>query len=283
MINLFKFNTIILIACLCSNFQLAATENKEATILAKVNEEEITLGHLITTVSKLPPEYLNFDDDYLLDGILDQIIKQEILAQSMNNSDKSITIQFENELRALRAKYAIEFQLRDFPTEKQIVNAYDEAKRTIGDREEFNASHILVETKEKATDLVTLLENGSDFSELAKMHSTGPSGPNGGNLGWFGLGQMVPEFEAAVMVLEKGKVSQPVKTKFGWHLVKLNDRRLQSMPSLEELRPEITQSLKQDRIDKIVALATQNAKIEIFADQIDAGLIRDTNLLKNSK
>ena len=115
------------------------------------------------------------------------------------------------------------------------------------------------------------------------MHSTGPSGPNGGNLGWFGLGQMVPEFEAAVMVLEKGKVSQPVKTKFGWHLVKLNDRRLQSMPSLEELRPEITQSLKQDRIDKIVALATQNAKIEIFADQIDAGLIRDTNLLKNSK
>ena len=118
-------------------------------------------------------------------------------------------------MRALRAKYAIEFQLRDFPTEKQIVNAYDEAKRTIGDREEFNASHILVETKEKATDLVTLLENGSDFSELAKMHSTGPSGPNGGNLGWFGLGQMVPEFEAAVMVLEKGKVSQPVKTKFG--------------------------------------------------------------------
>ena len=279
--TLFKFNAVVLIVSLSINFQIQASEKTSDSILANVNGANITLGHLIATVSALPPEYTKLEDEYLLNGILDQIIKQELMAQNLDISELNIKVQLENEIRSLKAKYSIESQIRDFPSEQQILIAYDKVKESTPNTEEFNASHILVETEKRAREVIYLLETGSDFSELAKGHSTGPSGPNGGNLGWFGLGQMVPEFETAVIVLEVGKISQPVKTQFGWHVVKLNDRRLKPIPSLDELRPQIIQNLKQNRIEEILNMAVKKAKIELYDDQIDASLIRNLSLLNN--
>ena len=213
---------------------------------------------------------------------MDQLIKQEIMAQSLDISKKLNKIFIENETRSIKAKYAVEEQMKGFPTDDLIESAYKDATLSIENMEEFNAAHILVETEADAVEIVDLLKSGIDFSELAKQKSTGPSSSNGGQLGWFGLGQMVPEFEAAVMVLEIGKISQPVKTQFGWHVIKLNDQRAKPLPTIDELKPDLVQKLNQDRIDALVENETSKAKIELFDTIIKPESIRDLTLLDSN-
>ena len=131
-----------------------------------------------------------------------------------------------------------------------------------------------------ALEILKSLELGKEFSTLAQEKSTGPSGSNGGQLGWFGSGQMVPEFETAVMVLEIGMVSQPVQTQFGWHVIKLNDRRLKPVPTLEEMKPELIQQLSQERIDEIVRSNTEKATLKLFLDNVESSSIRNLKLLQ---
>ena len=261
--------------------QLFSEEPSSEMVLAEVNGKNITLGHIIAAVSKLPAEYNNLEADYILEGVLDQIVKQEIMAQILNSSEKFIKVSLENEIRSIRAKYAVEKLMKDFPKTDQVLEAYKEATVSMQTLEEFNASHILVESKKAALEILDSLESGSEFSKLAQEKSTGPSGPNGGKLGWFGLGQMVPEFEAAVLVLEIGNVSQPVKTQFGWHIVKLNDQRIKPLPTLEEMKPELVQQLSQARIDQILEIETDKTKVELFNVNIEPTLIRNLDLLKN--
>ena len=249
------------------------------TILAKVNDKNITLGHVIAAVARLPQEYNNLDSDYLLEGVLDQIIKQEIIAQTLNISQLLTKVSLENEIRSIKAKYAVEKQMIGFPTNAMIENAYKEETSILEKIEEFNASHILVETEESALEVLELLKSGMEFEKIAQEKSTGPSGPNGGNLGWFGMGQMVPEFETAVMVLEVGKVSQPVKTQFGWHIIRLNNNRFKPLPTREDLEPELIQKLSQSRIDELVRVKSEEATIELLNKNVDSSLIRNLELL----
>ena len=252
------------------------------TILAKVNNKSITLGHVIAAVAKLPSEYNNLDSNYLFEGVLDQIIKQEIIAQTLNISEPLTKVSLENEIRSIKAKYAVEKQMVGFPTSEMIINAYKEETSLAENIEEFNASHILVETEETALEVLELLKSGMSFEKIAQEKSTGPSGPNGGSLGWFGLGQMVPEFETAVMVLEVGKVSQPVKTQFGWHIIKLNDHRFKPLPTVEDLKPELVQKLSQTRIDELVRIESEKATIELLNKNIETSLIRKLELLDSN-
>ena len=252
------------------------------TILAKVNNKSITLGHVIAAVAKLPSEYNNLDSNYLFEGVLDQIIKQEIIAQTLNISEPLTKVSLENEIRSIKAKYAVEKQMVGFPTSEMITNAYKEEISLAENIEEFNASHILVETEETALEVLELLKSGMSFEKIAQEKSTGPSGPNGGSLGWFGLGQMVPEFETAVMVLEVGKVSQPVKTQFGWHIIKLNDHRFKPLPTVEDLKPELVQKLSQTRIDELVRIESEKATIELLNKNIETSLIRKLELLDSN-
>jgi peptidyl-prolyl cis-trans isomerase C len=264
-----------------SSTQVFGEEYKAGLVLAEVNGKNITLDHVIAAVAKLPPEYNTLEADYILEGVLNQIVKQEIMAQILDTSEKFIEVSLENEIRSIRAKYSIEKLMEGFPGNDQLLAAYETATETIQNSEEFNASHILVESEKEALKILNSLKAGSDFSKLAQEKSTGPSGPNGGQLGWFGPGQMVPEFEAAVLVLEIGKISQPVKTQFGWHLVKLNDRRVKALPTFEEMKPELVQQLSQARIDQLLKIETDKSIVKILDTKIEPSLIRNLNLLKN--
>jgi peptidyl-prolyl cis-trans isomerase C len=261
--------------------QAGSKEHSSETILAEVNGKNITLGHIIAAVAKLPEEYNNLETNYILEGVLDQIVKQEIMAQILDTSERLIKVSLENEMRSIKAKYSIEKLMRGFPDNEQVLEAYQATTSSMQSLEEFNASHILVETKVQALDIIGSLKLGSEFSKLAQEKSTGPSGPNGGQLGWFGAGQMVPEFEAAVLALEIGNVSQPVKTQFGWHVVKLNDRRIKPLPTFEDMKPELVQRLSQGRIDELLKIETDKSKIELFDKKIEPSSIRNLNLLKN--
>ena len=279
--NTIQTRLVTFLFLIFSSTQALGGQHSPEIILAEVNGKHITLGHIIAAVSKLPQEYNDLDPSYVLEGVLDQIVKQEIMAQVLNTSEKFIAVSLENEIRSIKAKYSVEKLLQGFPTEEQVIEAYEAATMSMRTLEEFNASHILVESEDKAIKLLDSLGSGLDFSNLAKENSTGPSGPSGGQLGWFGAGQMVPEFEAAVLVLEVGDISQPVKTQFGWHIVKLNDRRTKPLPTFEEMKPELVQQLSQARIDDLLESETKNSRVEIFDKNVEPSLIRDLDLLKN--
>ena len=143
------------------------------------------------------------------------------------------------------------------------------------------ARHILVETEEEAKALKAELDGGADFAALAKDKSTGPSGPNGGDLGWFGLGMMVKPFEDAVLALEPGQVSDPIQTQFGWHVIKLNETRMAEIPSLDDSRAELEGDLRSKAVEARVVSLTDNATIEKMVEGIDKSVLRNTALLDN--
>lgn len=155
---------------------------------------------------------------------------------------------------------------------------YDTQFADFEPNEEFRAAHILVETEEAAQELVSELNDGADFADLARQHSTGPTGPNGGDLGWFSEGMMVAPFEEAVLALEEGEVSQPVQTQFGWHVIKLIETRMQEAPSLEEVRGQIEESLQNAASQKVVEDIAGTAEV-VVAEGISPEAMFDDSLL----
>ncbi len=240
----------------------AETEPSADTVVARVNGDEITLGHVIATAAGLPPQYQQLEDEVLYQFIVEQLIQQQLLSQEQDELTRLNALMLTNEERSLKAVQTVN-QITDAQvTDDAIQAAYDAQFADFQGEDEFNASHILVATEEEAKEIKAQLDDGADFAELAKEKSTGPSGPNGGALGWFGKGQMVPEFEQAVIGLEKGQVSDPVQTQFGWHVVILNDKRKSEAPEFAAVRDELAQSVRQEAIQAKIDELTQAGSVE---------------------
>lgn len=260
---------------------LAAEEGADQ-VIATVNGTDITMGHMIIVRSSLPEQYRNLPDDVLFKGILDQIIQQTVLAdQEGDNLPSRVQLALENEQRAMMAAEHMDKMLEGAVTEEAIKAVYDETYGGAAPEKEFDASHILVETEEEAKALVTELEAGGNFAELAKTKSTGPSGPRGGALGWFGAGQMVPAFEEAVKVMDTGAISAPVQTQFGWHVIKLNETRTKDAPKVEDVREELEQQVRMNVVDAYIEKLTAAATVSRTAmDKIDTSQLKDLTLLE---
>ncbi|WP_319825236.1 peptidylprolyl isomerase [Thalassovita sp.] len=251
------------------------------TVVATVNGTQITLGHMILVQQSLPQQYQTLPSDVLFTGILDQLIQQTVLMQAAPEEDsRLIRLSAENQRRTLKAGEVLQEAANAAISEKAVKALYDEKYAGKSGGPEFNASHILVESKEKAEELIAELQNGADFAELAKTHSTGPSGPNGGELGWFGEGQMVPPFEEAVMALEVGAISAPVATQFGWHVIKLNDKREKDAPSLEEVSAELAAEIEGKVVEARIQELTATATIDKSgAEGLDPALVKQVDFL----
>ena len=251
-----------------------------STVLATVNGTDITLGHLIAMRAMLPAQYQELPDEVLYNGMLDQLIQQEVVADSLRGSEDARTkLTMENEERAFWAGDAIDAMAFDTIADADVQALYDANFADAGGDLEWNASHILVATEEEAQNLIDQLNDGADFVALAQEFSTGPSGPNGGALGWFGTGMMVPEFETAVADLEAGEISAPVQTQFGWHVVKLNESRISAPPAPEDVRADLEEELRRQRVDAYLAELTEAAEITRPEVEIDMSLIRNIDLL----
>jgi peptidyl-prolyl cis-trans isomerase C len=159
--------------------------------------------------------------------------------------------QIELQTRGILAQaVATDYIAQHAATEEEIMSAYKE-QTTLAPPQEFKARHILVETQGEAAGLIEELEGGADFEELAKEKSTGPSGPNGGDLGWFAPNQMVPPFSQAVASLEDGAFTKtPVQTQFGWHVILREDSRETTPPTLESVRDVIKQRVEQEKLQE---------------------------------
>jgi len=196
------------------------------TVVATVGETEITVGHMIAMSMNLTENQRQLPPEAIFAGVLEHLIRQEAVSQTRSGLSIYGELHLENQRRSLLAEEAVgEMAESVTVSSEEIEDAYGKRYADRSPSKEFNASHILLETEEDAREVLGELEAGADFAELARERSTGPSGPNGGDLGWFGPGRMVPEFENAVAALDKGQFSGPVRTQFGWHIVQVLERR----------------------------------------------------------
>ncbi|MEH6674289.1 MAG: peptidylprolyl isomerase [Sulfitobacter sp.] len=260
----------------------AQTAVTAETVVATVNGTNITIGNMIIARATLPEQYQQLPPEVLFKGILDQLVQQTALSQDYEGDlPTRITLALENERRQLIAGEVIEKAMAQDVSEEELQAAYDEAYAAAEPTEEFSASHILLETEEDAKAVKTELDEGADFAELAKEKSTGPSGPAGGTLGWFGPGMMVPAFETAVAELEVGAVSEPVETQFGWHVIKLDEKRQKEAPKLEEVKDELETQVRQVKAQALIEETTEAADVDrSAADAVDPTVLTNLGLLE---
>lgn len=252
------------------------------TVVASVGDSTITLGQLIMLRSQLPEQYQELPDDVVFNGLVDQLVNQQLLANSLEVEPKRVGIAIQNELRSLRAGEVVNVMASANVPDEALQAAYDARFEGVEPDPEYNASHILVETEEEAIAVKEMIDGGADFADTAREKSTGPSGPSGGELGWFGPGMMVTEFETAVTTLEDGDVSDPVETQFGWHVVKLNETRMTALPSLDDLRSELTTEIRQTILNEKLAELTEAADITLPVEgAFDFSLIQNLEFLED--
>jgi len=198
--------------------------------------------------------------------ILNEVINLELARQSGEKEgvgkDSKVQLQIQQQTRAVLASAAIQQYMSAHPvSDEDLKKVYDEQ---VPKGNEYKARHILVEEEDAAKKLIVELDKGADFSELAKKHSTGPSGKTGGELGWFSPKQMVAQFSEAAASLEKGAYTkEPVKTQFGWHIIILDDSRTATPPSLEQVKPQLQAFVQKQRVQEYITGLREGANIVI--------------------
>lgn len=252
------------------------------TVLATVEGTDITLGHVIAMRGALPEQFQSLPDETLFPALVEQLIEQTALARSVED-DLSFAqqVMLENETRNYVANAALTRAAEAAVTDDALTTAYDAFVVEFSGQEptpEFNAAHILVETEEEATALRAELDEGAEFAELAREHSTDGAAAGGGALGWFGLGMMIPEFENAVIEMEAGEISQPIETQFGWHIVQLNETRMSTAPAFEEVREELSAELQRDAARTLIEDLTAATSIDRMFEDMDPNVLSNVAL-----
>lgn len=259
----------------------ATTAATADTVLATVNGVNITLGEVIVTREGLPDQYKAMPDDQLFKGILDQLVQQEALKQSLGDKlSKKQIIGLAELNRNYLANEALLAGIKDATSDAAIQKAYDAKYKDMAPELEYHAAHILVDSEDKAKELLAEINGGKAFADVAKANSKDGSAANGGDLGWFGTGAMVKPFEDAVVAAPVGKVVGPVKTDFGWHLILVSETRNKAAPKLEEVHDQLAAELQKAAIDAFIKTTTDGAKIDRpDISAIDPAVIKDTALL----
>lgn len=250
------------------------------TVVATVNGLDITLGELITMGQRMGAEGQPITADAATwQMMLDQLVRQTAVASAHGDKlDAADRANLELQRRAYLASAALEKVAEPEPTEDEINAAYEKYFGANEAKTEYNAAHILVETEEDAKAAKAEVDGGADFGTVAEERSTGPSGPNKGDLGWFTADQMVPPFAEAVQAMEKGQVSDPVKTEFGWHVIKLNDSRVAEPPKLDEVKDQLVQQVRRDKVEAEIERLVAESKVE-KTEGLDPKLLEDAELL----
>lgn len=252
--------------------QTAATQTDTApkgtgAVVAKINGVEVRESDLALADEDIgqqaPAATPEAKRDYLITYIADTIL----LTQAAEAKKLHETDEFKQSLDFARKKLLmgklLESEAKAAVTEPALRKVYDDAIKQMTPEEEVRARHILVETEDEAKAIRDEIEKGADFAELAKQKSkdTGAAA-EGGDLGYFGKAQMVPEFSDAAFKLEKGQLSQPVKSDFGWHLIKIEDKRLKPVPEFEQVRGQIESFAMRKAQAEYLAKLRESAKIE---------------------
>lgn len=273
------FWSVLALTAVLSGPVLAEGETAD-TVVATVNGVNITLGHMISMRDTLPPEYQQLPDDVLFKGIYEQLIQQEVLAQSVGELGPRVLATLDNDKRGLISGLAMEKVVAEAVTDEALQAAYDARFKDAAPQTEYSAAHILVATQEEADAIKAELAGGADFAEIAKAKSTDTgSGANGGDLGWFGLGMMVKPFEDAVVAAKVGEVSGPIQTDFGFHLILVKETRVAEKPTLDQLRDELAAEVENAAINAKIEELTKGATVTRDGEALDPAILKNSALI----
>ncbi|MBT6123154.1 MAG: peptidylprolyl isomerase [Candidatus Puniceispirillum sp.] len=245
---------------------IAHAENRVS--VASVNGETIWLDQVMQAAEGLPPEYRNKPmQDYFGDIVAD-IIDTKLAAKAGEAAkladDPLVQDAMKLASERILAEAWLAVTVREKMTDEALQQAYDTFVADEASREQITASHILVAAEDEAVAIIKDLNDGADFAEIAKEKSTGPSGPNGGELGTFGRGQMVPAFETAAFALPAGSFSaKPVQTQFGWHVIKVSEKAVKPAPSFDDMRDQLVNSLSRQHLGRVIEGLRADQKIEL--------------------
>lgn len=256
------------------------TETAEAKIPAVSKEDAVAVvnGTYISKASlqELEQEVAqrNHGQQFPRDRLIEELVQRELLVQDALKNHLDQSKEFKDRLasvkKSLLYQAALQNYLKSHPiSDEEIKTEYDSKSMAAGT--EYKARHILVKTEDQAKKLIEELKKGADFVELAKSKSTGPSGPQGGDLGWFTAERMVAPFSDAVKDMQNGQFSEkPVHTQFGWHVILREDSRTQTPPPFESVKEQIRPMLQREKLQTMLADLRKQAQIQIFQPQADA-------------
>lgn len=243
---------------------VAETAVPEADILATVNGKAISIADRAMVSRQLASRGQKFDEKQILEELINmELMQQEATKRGLDKKPEILA-----SLKLLKTRVLANAAISSIGeeieiTDEAIKQEYESQTAKI-DTREYQASHILLKDEDTAKAVIKQLNEGADFAETAKEKSTGPSGPNGGDLGWFNSQSMVPEFSAAVASMKKGDHSSaPVKTQFGYHVIKLIDTRKTEAPTLDSVKNEIQAVLMQAKMSVAIENLRKAADIQI--------------------
>lgn len=238
-------------------------------VVATVNGAKIMRSDVESARGQLPEQYRNLPMEQIFQPILNQLIRAKLIADKARAAKLDETEEFKQRLATIRERLLEEAYLQkaieENVTEDALRKRYAEMVGKFPSTDEVRARHILVKAEADAIAIIKEIEAGADFAKVAAEKSIGPSKTRGGDLDYFGRGQMVKPFEEAAFAMKKGEVTaKPVQTPFGWHVIKVEDRRQSKAPSFEESQVQLGQEMSQEVAGEIVKSLTEGAQIERF-------------------
>jgi peptidyl-prolyl cis-trans isomerase C len=235
-------------------------------VLAKVNGSEIRKSDVALAEEELGPSLAQMDPATKDENVLSFLIDMKVVAKAAEDKKVQDTDDFKKRMAFTRSRLLMDNLLasegKAATTDEAMKKVYDEASKQITGEQEVHARHILVETEDEAKAVEEELKKGADFAELAKKKSKDPGASDGGDLGFFTKDQMVPEFSAVAFSLEPGKISDPVKTQFGWHIIKVEEKRNRKAPDFDQVKSQIETYVTRKAQADYVAKLREAAKIE---------------------
>ena len=238
-------------------------------VVATVNGQPIHDSDVREAMAGLPAEYRSLPPTMLFPMIVDQLVDRKalvILAEKQGlNKDPQVARQMTLAADSALQNALLSREVGPQVTEQKVKERYDATVANKPGEVEVHAAHILVAKEDEAKKIIADLKGGADFAKLAKQYSTDPGAAQGGDLGWFKKGDMVPAFADAAFAMQPGQISDtPVHTQYGWHVIKVLGRRQAPPPAFEQARDQIRQDMIQEGVRKIVAQARQGLTIQRF-------------------
>lgn len=243
-------------------------EKSDEPAVVTIDGSAITEADIEMAASDLDPQFARLPEEQRRAATVSALIEIKLLAAAARKKSLHETAEHKRRMAFLADRTlhsaTVRSEVADSVTDEAISARYEEDIAKAGSQKEIKVRHILVKTEEEAKAIITELDGGSDFSDLAKDKSTGPSGPSGGELGFIGKGVTVPEFETAAFELEVGAYTKaPVQTQFGWHVIQVDEQREKAPPTLESQKEQIRSVLLRDKYFALVKGLREAAKIEI--------------------
>ena len=238
-------------------------------VVAVVDGVKVQLSQVREMHRQLPAQYQQIPFETIFTGLVESVIDTKLAADDARRQKLQASPEFKDQMARLEEqvlqRFAFEHAIKEIVTDAAVRARYEKIVKEISGNEQIKASHILLKTEADAVKVIEELGKGGDFTKLAKERSTGPSAPAGGDLGFFGKGQMVPEFEKAAFALKDGEYNKkPVQTEFGWHVIKVESRRKSEAPKFEEAEEGLRNDLSQEAGVSYITKLREKAKITLF-------------------